>query len=70
MEAQEANRRYVDEVLAKGNINGVIKLNHGGSCDLNLTVPPITPKDFTYQIDCNGGNSPGTYKIKVNKGAG
>lgn len=48
----------------------VIKLNHGGSCDLNLTVPPITPKDFTYQIDCNGGNSPGTYKITVNKGAG
>ena len=48
----------------------VIKLNHGGSCDLNFTVPPITPKDFTYQIDCNGGNSPGTYKITVNKGAG
>lgn len=50
--------------------SAVIKLNHGGSCDLNLTVPPITPKDFTYQIDCNGGNSPGTYKITVNKGAG
>ena len=33
VEAQEANRRYVDEVLAKGNINGVVISKYGAYRD-------------------------------------
>lgn len=31
----------------------VIKLNHGGDCDINLAIPTLTPRAITDNINCN-----------------
>ena len=46
----------------------VIKINHGGDCDINMAIPSIAPRVITETINCNIiGNE---YEISVNANQG